>query len=496
MTVSKPIKMSADLLVVGGGIVGSAICRRAISEGLSVVCVEQRPFPESSATLAAGAMLGAFGEIEHSANKKIDKYETTYRVECAREYQPWLEALEADERGCPTLQKGTVIIANSGGKDDRQNIDAIFAAAKDFKVRAEWIDPIDINCLQPNPKYLPDKLLFLPDESSIDSNKLLHALRAANIRRNQGIYRTGNVVSLLCEAGRIIGVKTDDGQRYYGANVVLCCGTSINSILENSELQDAGIPKIYGGKGSSLTLETKINFSHVIRSPNRDFACGTHIVPRGNNEVYVGATNRISTTPGAHNGVTTGELHAQLHSSIHEINTGLRTDVITACRYGIRPLCIDGYPAIGRTFVDGLLVATGTYRNGVLMAPRIASQIVSIVLGSPDEQNQFCPTRRLEFVLAPTLDEVVDRGARDLVSFMQEPHGVLPYNRSRELQDFLAYLLKKIVECPTTSTEISRELGVDISGDLRPELVPEMLYEVHKLKSRLSSFNSSEEHIK
>ncbi|GAB3845706.1 hypothetical protein GCM10029963_24400 [Micromonospora andamanensis] len=70
-------------------------------------------------------------------------------------------------------------------------------------------------------------------------------------------------------------------------------------------------------------------------------------------------------------------MHALLHSAIHEVNVGFRTSRITSMTYGLRPLTSDHKPLIGATGHDGVHIATGTYRNGILMAPLIADLITA-----------------------------------------------------------------------------------------------------------------------
>lgn len=113
----------------------------------------------------------------------------------------------------------------------------------------------------------------------------------------------------------------------------------------------------------------------MIRTPNRDFACGTHLVPRPGGGLYLGATNRIAATPAATEQPSPGEINALIHSAAHEINTRIRTIAFTSVRHGMRPLSSDGRPLIGVTRLTGLHLATGTYRNGILLAPAIAKHI-------------------------------------------------------------------------------------------------------------------------
>ena len=137
-----------------------------------------------------------------------------------------------------------------------------------------------------------------------------------------------------------------------------------------------------------------------------------------------------------------------------KFNTEFRTDEIVGFRTGARPLTVDGFPLIGSTGIDGLMIATGTYRNGILMAPAIAEIIASAILGTEASiANPFEPTRRASLCINPSPQHLLNNGVRDLVSFIQEPHGNLPYERAQELESFLTVLL---TACLTDNLEAQR----------------------------------------
>lgn len=476
-----------DVIVIGGGVIGSAIVREMLARKLQVICLESDGLPEASASLAAGAMLGAFGEVTRAPEEPLEDVEIDFRVESDKLYRDWTAAIASDADQPVTITEGTFIVANTSGKDDDDNVRAIYRAALAYQQPAEWVDGASVPGLRPHQTYRPSKTLFLPREGSVDSSTLMDALRKANRRKAPGVYVQGNVVQLRSRGHQIAGVITEAGTRYEAPIVILCCGESINDLIRNSGFGDLGIPTIVGGKGSSLLLHGEIKVPHVIRTPNRDFACGTHIVPRGDGSIYVGATNRISATPGSGRSVTAGELHTQLHSVIHEINTTFRTSAVSGFRYGVRPLCVDGYPIVGETTTKGLLVATGTYRNGMLMAPLIARIIDSEIADELGPSNPFAPSRRPELLAKRVPGDVIENGVRDLISFIQEPHGTLPYNRGQELCDLVTVLLKSVLSDTAEYDGIVQAISHEFHSNPMPELIPSLLYTVHEHREGLRS---------
>lgn len=187
-------------------------------------------------------------------------------------------------------------------------------------------------------------------------------------------------------------------------------------------------------KGVSLLLDVPepAQPPMVVRTPNRDFACGLHLVPSSGG-LYLGATNRFTdpATTVVPTGATAGEHHHLLHALLHQFRTDLRTAPLIGARWGYRPASSDGAPLIGATALPGLHLATGTYRNGILMAPAIATLITAELLGQPAPlSNPYPPTQRPN---RPDIPSLLATGAAQMISVLTDPHGSMPYDRDHQL---------------------------------------------------------------
>ena len=338
-----------DVAIVGGGIVGLSITFALRNSGLSITCIDPDMKPEGHATLAAGAMLGAFAEVTADQASALDREEMRFRHASAKLYPELLAALE-DASGCAVHSgMGTFIIATPFGRYDARNLKAIASAAEVMGEVCEPVDPDDIPGYRPHGAARAYQALFLRDEGFIDTSTLIEALRAALAFDQNVSLCADRVASLIQDAGRVRGVRLAGGGAISAGKVVLAAGASTQAVLEASVgLYDIGFPKIVPGKGVGITIRSSdVSLPHVIRTPNRDFACGMHAVPRSAGAIYLGATNRVVGTPGADGGPTAGELHGLLHSGLHEINTAFRTAVFEGARFGSRPLTTDRYPVVG-----------------------------------------------------------------------------------------------------------------------------------------------------
>ena len=317
----------------------------------------------------------------------------------------------------------------------------------------------------------------------------MDAITGALENQEHGQVLNDTVTKVRVENNRAVGVTTEEHGEISADVVILAAGIGIPKIVEESMGLAEAVPTMVGGKGVSLVIESKMQLEHVIRTPNRDFACGTHLVPRGDSLTYIGATNRIGDTPGSENGVSAGEIHSLLASAIEEVNTDIRMATVVSQTFGSRPVTFDRYPVIGGTEIDGLFMATGTYRNGVLMAPAISNYIRDAVCNENDAvPDYFGPRLRAANPKATSqdLDTAITQGVRDLVSFIQEPRGWLPYNRTEELRNFVEVLLKMALR-PNPELDALRAECTDLLERFPiPEVVPRLFYDFNKLMTHES----------
>ena len=414
--------------VIGSGILGQAVTRRLREGGAEVELVGPLGAGEGSASLAAGAMLGALGEVVVAPPTFAARQELALRVEAQRRYPAWLSSLG----GRVPVGSGTFVIAAASGARDLENLAEIERVAGQEGLACERVEPRDVPWLRPASHEPTVRALYLAEEGFVDADHLLADLTTMN-QTDSGVTWTVGLASRIDRAGARCAIEVE-GRLIECDHVVVAAGQGTAALVGT----DDGLPPLVGGKGVSMTFRSGANAAAgppaVIRTPNREFACGTHVVPRGDGW-YLGATNRIATTPGATAKVTGGEVHSLLHSGIHEINVGMRVAEVDGVRYGTRPVTSDHYPLVGLV-ASSLTVATGTYRNGILMAPVIADWVAHAVFeGGDHADNAFAPAKRAALLedAPPSAEEALIAGARELVGFAVSPFGELPYDRYREL---------------------------------------------------------------
>jgi len=434
---------SYDAIVVGGGIIGKSIAFELARSSVRVLLIYPKQHCNDGASLASGAMLGAYGEITADQETLEERLELEFRIKAQKIYPDWLSQVREASGQEVFTTEGTFIIGNSAGDRDRANLKRIKAKLEAYNEPHEWVDPDDVPGLDPNNSCPAYQALLIPGEGSVDSHNLLAALEVAIEQHPKGEVLDDKVVSInFGETEGTWSVQTENHGYISTPQVVVCAGAKVPEVIGETLFSKLKLPAVLFGKGTSCILADAPHFPHTLRTPNRSFACGLHVVPRSGGRLYIGATNSLSLTAQMSLGVQPQDLLYILGDGANQFNTALRNTKIEEMRYGLRPIPADGIPLVGKTQFPGFFVATGTYRNGMLMAPLVAQVVTAELLGKqPPTENVFSPLMERRRNQNP-LQRLMEVGARDLIATIREPGGFLPYNRTRELESFIRLLFE------------------------------------------------------
>ncbi|HET8645021.1 MAG TPA: FAD-dependent oxidoreductase, partial [Vicinamibacteria bacterium] len=175
-------------------------------------------------------------------------------------------------------------------------------------------------------------------------------------------------------------VELEGGERVAARHVVVCAGAWSPEALP-------GLPALplRPVRGQIVRLRGEELIRHVVRTPE------VYLVPRGDGELLVGAT---SEERGFDPAPTAGAVLELLREAFRAL-PGIAELAVAELTVGFRPALRDHLPAIGPTRVPGLFLATGHYRNGVLLAPVTARLLVDGLLQGrmPDALAPFAPQR-------------------------------------------------------------------------------------------------------
>jgi glycine oxidase len=371
----------ADVVVAGGGVIGTAIAWRAAAAGLDVILVD--PGRGDAASLVAAGMLAPVSEalFGEGALLKINLLAVRRFPSFAAE----LEELTGSEVGL--RREGTLAIAYDPG--DYAALMRLTAFRRSAGLDAHELD--SRACRELEDFLTPDVhggVLF-PGDWSVDNRRYAAALRQAMAAAG---VRTvpDRVAEVRFLDGRARGVRLAGGTEIDSGHVVVAAGCWSGSV--------AGLPEelrtvVRPVKGQLLRLRHPAGIPPVISHTIRATVRGTdvYLVPRADGEVVVGATQEER---GPDRTVTAGAVHDLLRDAMSVLPVTSELILAETCA-GLRPGTPDNGPLVGGSGADGLLLATGHYRNGILMSPVTADAIVARLTGRPPapEWEPFTPGR-------------------------------------------------------------------------------------------------------
>lgn len=361
-----------DIVIVGAGAIGSATAWRCAQRGWSVTLVD--PDPDQGAWRTAAGMLAPITELHYTESALL-----CLNLDSLTRYPAYVAEL-TEATGLPTgyLECGTVEAAWDGA--DLQALRDLHAFGTSLGLNSRMLTSRELRELEPAlAPGLPGGLLAEFDHQ-IDP-RLLHA---AQLRAALDLGVTLRVASARVDIrnGRCVGVTLDDGTSLGAEVVVLAAGAW------SGQLDPVPVRPVKG-QTLRLRLPGRPRLAHVVRATVKGNT--VYVVPRTDGRFVVGASSEeagFDVTPRAG---AVYELLRDAQSIVPELGEAVLEEVCT----GLRPGSADNAPVIGASAIDGLIYATGHYRNGILLVPVTADAVAAIIADGapPDVVAAFAPSR-------------------------------------------------------------------------------------------------------
>jgi len=368
---------SQDVIIVGGGIIGGSIAFELARRGVRATILDRRepgreaswaaagmlsPSPESPASIAlvplARASLALFPQFV-SLIEEVSGRKAGYRAE---------GALEVFLRGDAERELSTLIAMNRG-----------------LGIECEPLRLEEAREMEPAMSEEARAAALFPNEAAVDNRALTAAVLTAAAVEGAEIRGGAAVKSLLREKDRCIGVETQSGEKLFAGQVVLAAGCW-SSLLDGAASLGAPTRPVRG-QMVALHHEGK-PIRRVMRSER------VYIVPRNDTRPQKLVLGSTLEDAGYEKRVTPGGLEKIL-SAVNELSPGLAHAEIIETWSGLRPGSPDQLPILGPASIEGLVMATGHYRNGILLSP-ITSKLVADWITEktiPAEWEKFSPQR-------------------------------------------------------------------------------------------------------
>ncbi len=346
--------------------IGLAAAYRLAERGLAVRVVDASG--GRNASWAAAGMLAPVSEAAFGEDEL-----TRLNLAAVPAFGQLAAELE-DRTGQPVGLRTEGTLAVAFNADDRAALDRLTDFRSGLGLSTQRLSGAEARALEP---YLATGVrggVLTADDLSVDNRRYLAALRAA--AEAAGVsFVTAEVSGLLWDSAGgsgVSGVRTSTGAELHAGMVVLCGGAATGALVD--------VP-VQPVKGQILRLQVPDRLSSagpVLTRTVRGIVRGSEIylVPRRDGEVVIGAT---SEQQGHDTGVTAGGVYELLRNAYELLPISSEFGFVEA-RAGSRPGTPDNGPILGQA-CDGLVLATGHYRNGILLSALTADAVAALVTG-------------------------------------------------------------------------------------------------------------------
>jgi glycine oxidase len=384
---------SFDAVFVGGGVIGLASAWRA-AQGGARVCVLERAEPPAGATNVAAGMLAPVGELSFGEPELL-----SMMLAAAELWPAFVAELEtASGEGTGHQANGALVVALD--RDEAGELRRRHELQRELGLETEWLTPRRCRELEPGLSTSFVGGVHAPGDASVDPRRLATTLAAA-LREAGGELRTGaEVIDGIWDGERLVGVRTAPvgagtapsapaggdahdvgspvGDQRHGADVhadavVLCNGAWSG---QTPWLPPQARPPVRPVKGEVIELRPREDGPPVA---SRNIASERiYLVPRDDGRLIVGATQEER---GFDTTVTAGGVHELLREA-YRVLPDIAEMELAGMIAGLRPGTPDNLPIVGRGAVEGLVLATGHFRNGILLAPITAAAAAATLAGT------------------------------------------------------------------------------------------------------------------
>ncbi|HET8822442.1 MAG TPA: glycine oxidase ThiO [Thermoleophilaceae bacterium] len=364
-----------DAVVIGAGLIGLSCAWRARKRGLSVLVVDRASEPGAGTSGVAAGMLAPVTEADFGEEGPL-------RVNLlARERWPAFAAELEEVTGLPTGYRDSGALVVAADRDDAEALRRLHGFQRTLGLDSEWLTPSACRALEPGLSPRIAGAIAAPQDGSADPRATVRALAAAAEEVALGV----EVRSIEHDGSAVIGVRTTDG-------VVECDRVVIAAGPWSASLAPLGDgPPVRPVKGQIVELRTRGGmpqpFERLLRTPR------CYLVGRGDGRVVLGATVEEQ---GFDTSVTAGGVF-QLLEAAREVLPELDELEFAGARAGLRPGTPDNTPIVGPDAeLDGLIWATGHWRNGVLLAPMTGDAVAALLTGdAPTLRKGYDPFMRV-----------------------------------------------------------------------------------------------------
>lgn len=335
-----------DVAIAGAGLIGGSIALELARAGLSVGLFDSREPGQESSWAGAGILSPAPESAAMIPLVPLAKASMAIYPEFIREVE------EISGQSAGYRPKGTLQALFS--RDAREELSTVIALHHGLGLKAEPLSPEDARELEPSLSEELEAAVLRPDESSVDNRAMTRAVLEAAKRTGVQFFSDSGAQAIRREGRRCAGlqVQNETVEAKWTVIAAGCFSANIEGVAAYAPVRPA--------KGQMIAFRADhLGIERVLWSEK------IYLVPRNDGRILAGATVEYT---GFEKSLTAGGLEKVLAGAI-ELSPGLAAARVEEIWAGLRPDSPDHLPILGPADLDGLLIATGHFRGGILLTP-------------------------------------------------------------------------------------------------------------------------------
>lgn len=355
-----------DAIVVGGGVIGGAIAYNLAKRGGKVLLLEKDRLASKASGAAAG-MLGAQAEMDGEGSLfQLARKSRAMFTQLAGEIK------ETSGIDIELINKGMLKVALN--EQQQQEYKRVIAIQRQSGEQADWMTGEEVRRKEPVLSDAITGAMHLEKDGQVEATQLTLGFLKSAAARGVVIKEFVEVYYFQLSKGKVSGVVTNEGN-FISENVIVAGGAWSKKLLSKTGLQ----LDTYPVKGECFSVVT-----HSQMLTTTVFSHGCYLVPKKGGRIIVGATVKPRTF--------CKKVTVEGISILMEQAKKLMPSIVEAewerAWAGIRPQTGDGLPYLGEhPAYKGLFIATGHFRNGILLSPITGEVIADLVEGKPTSLN-------------------------------------------------------------------------------------------------------------
>ncbi|HVB08467.1 MAG TPA: glycine oxidase ThiO [Candidatus Acidoferrales bacterium] len=385
---------SYGTVIVGGGIIGASLAFELARRGESVLVLDRQE-PGREASWAAAGTISPAPDRESPAIAALGR--ESYRL-----YPEFVAAIESASGKCAGFHPNGAmeLFFDSEGEIER---DRRLEEIRSHSIAAEAISLSEAKRREPAISSAARAALWINDEAYLDPRVITHVALTAASKAGGEIRANAEVISVQIERGRCRGTLVADAQNTSADGLQVRAGEKIaaRNVVIAAGWRSGQIGGIESYAPTIPVRGQMVALGHISGAPRIILRSGHgYMAPRDDGRTVVGSTLES----GAFEKHVTPAGLRKILAAATEMAPALADAPILEIWAGVRPDSPDHLPIIGPTDIEGLLIATGHYRNGMLLAPATAKYLADWIAGKK-VSGWFEPFSPLRFAAAT-------RGAR------------------------------------------------------------------------------------